>query len=191
VDVQALGVDLLSMAGHKLYAPKGVGALYVREGINPLKFCHGAGQEKGWRAGTENVLEIVGLGQACEIAARDLPSNMAHMQAMRDRLHQGIIAGRGEIIRLNGHPDHRLPNTLSLAFKNREANRLLEEIGLQIAASAGAACHADTISLSHVLQAMQVPVEWAKGTLRFSVGRPTTPEQIEKAITIIRDVVDQ
>jgi cysteine desulfurase len=191
VDVQALGVDLLSVAGHKLYAPKGVGALYVREGINPLKFCHGAGQEKGWRAGTENVLEIVGLGQACEIAARDLPSNMAHMQAMRDRLHQGIVTGHREIIRLNGHPDHRLPNTLSLAFKNREANRLLEEIGLQIAASAGAACHADTISLSHVLQAMQVPVEWAKGTLRFSVGRPTTPEQIEKAITIIRDVVGQ
>jgi cysteine desulfurase len=189
VDVQALGVDLLSVAGHKLYAPKGVGALYVRAGVNPLKFCHGAGQEKGWRAGTENVLEIVGLGQACEIAARDLASNMAHMQAMRDRLHLGIVAGRRENIRLNGHPDHRLPNTLSLAFKNREANRLLEAIGLQIAASAGAACHADTISLSHVLEAMQLPVEWAKGTLRFSVGRPTTPEQIEKAITIIRDTI--
>ena len=172
-DVQAMGVDLLSVAGHKLYAPKGIGALYVRQGVQPHKFCHGAGQEKGWRAGTENVLEIVGLGQACAVAARDLAANMAHMQTMRDRLHQGIFAQLEEV-RLNGHPEHRLPNTVSLAFKNREANRLLEEIGLEVAASAGAACHADSVTLSHVLEAMQVPIEWAKGTLRFSVGRMTT-----------------
>jgi cysteine desulfurase len=183
-DVQAMGVDLLSMAGHKLYAPKGIGALYVRHGVQPRKFCHGAGQEKGWRAGTENVLEIVGLGQACAVAARDLAANMAHMQAMRDRLHQGISA-QLEAVRLNGHPEHRLPNTVSLAFKNREANRLLEEIGLEVAASAGAACHADSVTLSHVLEAMQVPIEWAKGTLRFSVGRMTTPQEIEQATSTV------
>jgi cysteine desulfurase len=183
-DVQAMGVDLLSMAGHKLYAPKGIGALYVRQGVQPRKFCHGAGQEKGWRAGTENVLEIVGLGQACAVAARDLAANMAHMQAMRDRLHQGISA-QLEAVRLNGHPEHRLPNTVSLAFKNREANRLLEEIGLEVAASAGAACHADSVTLSHVLEAMQVPIEWAKGTLRFSVGRMTTPQEIEQATSTV------
>jgi cysteine desulfurase len=183
-DVQAMGVDLLSMAGHKLYAPKGIGALYVRQGVQPRKFCHGAGQEKGWRAGTENVLEIVGLGQACAVAARDLAANMAHMQAMRDRLHQGISA-QLEAVRLNGHPEHRLPNTVSLAFKSREANRLLEEIGLEVAASAGAACHADSVTLSHVLEAMQVPIEWAKGTLRFSVGRMTTPQEIEQATSTV------
>jgi cysteine desulfurase len=114
-DVRQLGVDLLSLAGHKLYAPKGVGALFVKQGALPEKFCFGAGQESGWRAGTENVLEIVGLGKACEIAARDLKANMEHLQAMRDRLHQGLVASL-EDIRLNGHEDLRLPNTLSLSF---------------------------------------------------------------------------
>ncbi|WP_235506153.1 cysteine desulfurase family protein [Desulfatitalea tepidiphila] len=117
VDVQALGADLLSVAGHKLYAPKGIGALYVRRGLQPEKFCHGAGQERGWRAGTENVPFIVALGKACEIAGRDLPAGMGHLQAMRDRLHHGIADGLTGV-RLNGHPDRRLPNTLSLAFRN-------------------------------------------------------------------------
>ncbi|MCJ8502274.1 cysteine desulfurase family protein [Desulfatitalea alkaliphila] len=184
VDVHALGVDLLSLAGHKLYAPKGVGALFIRTGLLPQVYCHGAGQERGWRAGTENVLEIVGLGKACEVAARDLTANMAQMQAMRDRLHQGL-AEQVAAMRLNGHPEHRLPNTVSLAFHNKEANRLLEEIGLAVAASAGAACHADSVSLSHVLEAMQVPLEWAKGTLRFSVGRRTTIEEIDRAVAVV------
>ena len=188
VDVQALGVDLLSVAGHKLYAPKGIGALYVRRGLQPEKFCHGAGQERGWRAGTENVPFIVALGKACEIAGRDLPAGMAHLQAMRDRLHHGIADGLTGV-RLNGHPDRRLPNTLSLAFRNLEANRILEEIGLEVAASAGAACHADTVSISHVLEAMQLPVDWAKGTLRFSVGRMTTAEQIDRAVSVVTAAV--
>jgi cysteine desulfurase len=183
-EVNVLGVDLLSVAGHKLYAPKGIGALYVRRGLEPQKFCFGAGQEKGRRGGTENVLEIVGLGQACLIAGRDLSANRVHMRAMRDRLHNAIVSRVPEV-RLNGHPDHRLPNTLSLAFKGLEANRLLEEIGLEVAASAGAACHADTVELSHVLQAMHAPVEWAKGTLRFSTGRMTTAEQIDRAAEVV------
>jgi len=188
VDVQALGVDMLSVAGHKLYAPKGIGALYVRRGLQPEKFCHGAGQERGWRAGTENVPSIVALGKACEIAGRDLPAGMAYLQVMRDRLHRGIADGL-EGVRLNGHPEQRLPNTLSLAFLNLEANRILEEIGLEVAASAGAACHADTVSISHVLEAMQLPVDWAKGTLRFSVGRMTTAEEIERAISVVTAAV--
>jgi len=117
VDVRALGVDLLSVAGHKLYAPKGVGALYIRKEVQPAKFCHGAGQERGWRAGTENVLEIVGLGKACEIAGRDLGGYISHMQNLRDRLHQGLLEALGDDVALNGHPEKRLPNTLSLAWR--------------------------------------------------------------------------
>ena len=188
VDVRAMGVDLLSVAGHKLYAPKGIGALYVRGGLEPEKFCQGAGQEMGWRAGTENVLEIVGLGKACEIAARNLAQNAAHMRAMRDRLHQAV-AERLADVRLNGHPDLRLPNTVSLAFKDLEANRILETIGLEVAASPGAACHSDSVSVSHVLQAMHVPLEWAKGTLRFSTGRMTTTEEIDRAATVVVEAV--
>jgi cysteine desulfurase len=185
VDVQALGVDLLSVAGHKLYAPKGVGALYIRSGVQPAKFCHGAGQERGWRAGTENVLEIVGLGQACEMAGRDLEQNSSHMRNLRDRLHQGLLAALGNEVALNGHPEKRLPNTLSLGFRGLAANRILEEIGLEIAASPGAACHSDQVAISHVLQAMGLAPEWAMGTLRFSVGRMTTADQIERALTVI------
>ncbi len=183
-DVQAMDVEMLSVAGHKLYASKGIGALYVRRELQPEKFCHGAGQEHGRRAGTENVLEIVGLGKACEIAARDLTANMAHMAAMRDRLYHRI-AGALTDVRLNGHAERRLPNTVSLAFKEMEANRILEEVGLEVAASAGAACHADTVSLSHVLEAMQVPLAWAKGTLRFSVGRTTSSEEIDRAAEVV------
>ncbi|MFC1812144.1 cysteine desulfurase family protein [Thermodesulfobacteriota bacterium] len=186
--VDELGVDLLSIAGHKVYAPKGVGALYIRQPLKPEKFCHGAGQEKGWRAGTENVLEIVGLGKACEIAGRELEENMKQMKLLRDRLHEGL--GRElEQVKLNGHPDKRLPNTLNLSFKGLEANRVLEEIGLEVAASAGAACHSDTVEVSHVLEAMGVPLDWAKGTLRFSVGRMTTASEIDKAVQVVVDAV--
>lgn len=184
VDVELLGVDLLSVAGHKVYAPKGVGALFVRRNLEIETFCHGAGQERGRRAGTENVLEIVGLGKACEIAGRRLEHSMQHLQHLRDRLHETLIAELA-MLRLNGHPNQRLPNTLSLGFKDMEANRLLEEIGLEVAASAGAACHADTVELSHVLEAMAVPVDWAKGTLRFSVGRMTTEAEIDRAAAVV------
>ena len=190
VDVATLGVDLLSLAGHKLYAPKGVGALYVRRGVALEAFMHGAGQEAGRRAGTENILEIVGLGKACEIAARDLEKNSRHLLSMRDRLHEAIAAGIGNV-RLNGRPDARLPNTLSLSFRNLEANRILEAIGLEVAASAGAACHADRVEISHVLKAMGVPVEWAKGTLRLTTGRMTTAEQIDRAARVICTAVKE
>jgi cysteine desulfurase NifS len=190
VNVDNLGVDLLSVAGHKAYAPKGIGALYIRAGVELPLLMHGAGHEGGRRPGTENVLEIVGLGQACQIAVRDLEHNVAHFQAMRDRLHEGLVRDLGdEAVRLNGHPQLRLPNTLSLSFRGVEANTLLSQINSQVAASAGAACHAGGVDVSAVLQSMAVPVEWAMGTVRFSVGRDTTSEQIDRAIGIVGGAV--
>jgi cysteine desulfurase len=181
--VDDLGVDLLSIAGHKLYAPKGIGALFVRHGTRLEKLIHGADHEQNRRAGTENVLEIVGLGKACEIARRDLVKNMDHMKTLRDRLHQGLTRELGEI-KLNGHPERRLPNTLSVGFANIEANTLLDEIQ-GVAASAGAACHSDSVDLSPVLAAMKVPLPYAMGTIRFSTGRMTTEEEIDRAVEIV------
>ncbi len=184
VDVKRPGVDLLSIAGHKVYAPKGVGALYIRQGLAPAKLMHGAGQEMAVRAGTENVLEIVGLGMACEIAGRDLEKNMTHMRAMRNRLFEGIKKECDQV-KLNGHPQKRLPNTLSSSFLGLEANRILDAIGTEVAASAGAACHSGTVQISEVLKAMNVPLEWAKGTLRLTTGRMTTAADIDKAVQVI------
>jgi cysteine desulfurase len=182
--VADLGVDLLSVAGHKIYAPKGIGALYVRKGVDVSLFCHGAGQEMGRRAGTENVLQIVGLGKACEIARRDMAANIARMRSTRDRLEAGLVAELDDI-RVNAQGAQRLPNTASVSFYNLEANRILEEIGLEVAASAGAACHADTVEISHVLKAMQIPEAWAKGTVRFTTGKMTTDEEIDRALEAV------
>ncbi len=183
-EVRELKVDLLSVAGHKVYAPKGVGALYVRDGVRLDRFMLGAGQESGRRAGTENVIGIVGLGAAATIAAQDLERNARHMASMRDVLH-GLLEQELSDVRLNGHKEKRLPNTLNISFKNMEANRILEEIASDVAASAGAACHSDTVTLSHVLEAMRVPIEWAKGTVRFSVGKMTTKAEIERAAAAV------
>ncbi len=186
VIVNDLGVDLLSVAGHKVYAPKGIGALYVRTGVQLVQLLHGADHEGGRRPGTENVLEIIGLGQACQIAGRDLERNGAHFQAMRDRLYQGLVRELGDVaVRVNGHPEKRLPNTLSLSFRGIEANVLLSEISEEVAASAGAACHAGGVDVSTVLEAMAVPLEWAMGTIRFSVGRSTTATEVDRAVTIV------
>ncbi len=176
----SLGVSLLSIAGHKLYAPKGIGALYIKGGLALDPFCHGAGQEAGRRAGTENVAMIAGLGKACETAKRNLEKNAAHMQALRDRLEEAVT---GEISgsKINGHPEHRLPNTSSISFYGLEANRVLDEIKDKVAASAGAACHSDTVALSHVLSAMAMDQQWAKGTIRLSTGRMSTRQEIDEA----------
>jgi cysteine sulfinate desulfinase/cysteine desulfurase-like protein len=185
--VDDLGVDLLTIAGHKLYGPKGIGALYVRKGTKLEKLIHGADHEQGRRAGTENVLEIVGLGKACEIAKRDLNKNMDHMQKMRDLLYQELMAGWDEI-RLNGHPERRLPNTLSVSFRNIEANKLIAEIDT-VAVSAGTACHSDAVKVSSVLQAMQVELEYAMGTVRFSTGKMTTAEEVKETASIFVDTL--
>ncbi len=187
VHVDTLGVDLLSLAGHKLYAPKGIGVLYIRHGTDLEKFVHGADHERNHRAGTENVLEIVGLGRACEIAQRDLRKNVEQTKAMRDLLHESLISQLDEV-KLNGHPDQRLPNTLNLSFRSIDANTLLSELD-DVAASAGAACHPDDVDVSPVLAAMEVPVEYAMGTIRFSTGRLTTEKEIEWAAARIVEVV--
>jgi cysteine desulfurase len=193
VKVKELGVDLLSVAGHKFYAPKGIGALYIRSGVNLVKFIHGADHESDRRAGTENVLEIVGFGKACEVAEQDLEDVVAHMRSMRDRLWEGLIdeLGTSGMLRLNGHPTERLPNTLSISFRSIEANTLLSEISDRVAASAGAACHAESVELSPVLEAMGVPVEYAMGTVRFSVGKMTTSEEVDEAVKVIADAIQR
>lgn len=188
VRVDEMGVALLSMAGHKVYAPKGVGALYIRNGTEADRLFHGAGQERGLRAGTENVLEIVGLGKACEVAERDFDLHHDRMRAMRDRLEEGLQSVLQDI-RFNGHRGNRLPNTASVSFSGIDANRLLEEIGLEVAASAGAACHSNRLEVSHVLQAMCITGSWAAGTVRFSVGRMTTPDEIDRAVNVVTSAV--
>ncbi len=186
--VNSLGVHLLSIAGHKLYAPKGIGALYIRQETELTKLIHGAGHEQGKRAGTENILGIVGLGKACEIARRDLEKNIAHMRTMRDELHNGLRE-RTEDAKLNGHPEKRLPNTLSLSFQGLDANRLLSEIKEHVAASSGAACHSEGDEISPVLKAMNIPIQWVRGTLRFSTGRMTTQDEIESTVNVISNAV--
>jgi cysteine desulfurase len=187
VDIEELGVDLLSMAGHKLYGPKGIGALYIRQGVQLEKLIHGADHEMDRRAGTENVMEIVGLGKACELAVGSRQSAIGNpdIQELRDLLYEGI---KDEIpeVKLNGHPKLRLPNTLSLSFPGVDASRLLTEMK-GIAASAGAACHSDRTDVSSVLSAMNLPIYLAMGTIRFSLGRMTTEQEIQKAIPIITD----
>jgi cysteine desulfurase len=192
VDVNVLGVDFLSVAGHKFYAPKGIGALYIREGRHIAPLMHGAGQESGRRAGTENVLEIVGLGQAAEMARRELPDSLPRIRQLRDRLWEAL-AGSIPDIRRNGDPapDGGLPNTLSVSFRQVEANTLLGVIGDRVAASAGAACHANSVTISKVLEAMHVPLDYAMGTVRLSLGLHTTAEEVDDAAKIIAAAVGQ
>ena len=187
VRVDDLNVDLLSIAGHKLYAPKGIGALYLRPGVRLQKLMHGAGHEQDRRAGTENIIEMAGLGRACELIEQNLPAYADHMATMRDRLQRGLL-NTGTDARVNGHPDNHLPNTLSISFRGVEADRVLASLPT-VAASAGAACHSDRVEVSHVLAAMNVPEEYAMGTLRLTVGRFTTADEIDRAITEIREVV--
>lgn len=183
VDVNELGVDLLSIAGHKLYAPKGVGALYVRRGVKLEPFMHGAGHENGRRAGTENVASIVGLGKACEIIKRN-PGQARRARDLRDRLFDRLHQALGDKIVVNGHPDQRLPNTLNVNFLGQTGAELLRTLP-DVAASTGSACHAGSVSLSPVLAAMGVPPEIGKGAMRLSVGRFTTEEEIARAAEML------
>ena len=180
VDVGALEVDMLSVAGHKVYAPKGVGVLFVRRGVKLEPLLHGAGHEGGRRAGTENVPYIVGLGKACDIAQQMLPAATAKLQSLRDRLWHRLCEGLGERITLNGHPDQRLPNTLNVNFVGQVGAELLARVP-EIAASTGSACHEGQIELSPVLAAMGVAPALGKGAVRLSVGRFTTVEEIDRA----------
>jgi cysteine desulfurase len=184
VDVNELGVDLLTVAGHKLYAPKGVGALYVRHGVKLEPLIHGAGHEKGRRAGTENVPYAVGLGRACVLAAQSLPAATERLRALRDRLHAKLRDALGERLALNGHPELRLPNTLNVNFVGHVGAELLAAVP-GVAASTGSACHEGQVKLSPVLAAMGVPPELGRGAVRLSVGRFTTEDEIDRAAEML------
>ena len=177
--VDDLGVDLLSIAGHKLYAPKGIGALYVRRGVRLEPFVHGAGHESGRRAGTESALLDAALGEACAIAADLTP--MDGVRALRDRLWDGLRALFGDEVVLNGHPVERLPNTLNVSFVGRPGADVIAALG-DVAASTGSACHADSIELSPVLTAMGVEPRVGMGAVRLSLGRMTTAAEVEAAL---------
>lgn len=189
VTVEATGADMITIAGHKLYAPKGIGALYVRRGIELQKMIHGAAHEQNLRAGTENVLEIVGLGKACEVVSRELSKQAPLMRKLRDRLETELIE-RLPQCRVNGDRELRLPNTLSVSFPGIEANTIISELE-QVACSPGAACHSDKVMMSHVLEAMHVPVEYAMGTIRFSTGYMTTESEIESAVDAIEKTINR
>jgi cysteine desulfurase len=178
--VRDLGIDLLTIAGHKLYAPKGVGALYIRNGINLEPLIHGAGHEGGRRAGTESALLAAALGEAC-VLARDL-SAMKDVKALRDRLWTALKEQFGNRIALNGHPEERLPNTLSVSFLGQVGADLLATIP-EIAASIGSACHSGRVELSPTLKAMGVAPEFGMGAIRFSLGRATTREDIDEVVS--------
>jgi len=189
VDVAALGVDFLTVAGHKLFAPKGVGALFVRRGVPLTPMLRGGGQEQGLRAGTENVPYIVALGEACALAAEDLDAEMARQEEL-GRVFLAGLEKLGALFVLHSAKAPRLPNTMAVGFKGYRAVDILSGlVGMDVALSAGAACHGDTTTVSHVLTAMAVPDEYAFGTLRFSWGRPTSREQVEEVLDRLGQVL--
>lgn len=177
VRVRELGVNMLTLAGHKVYAPKGVGALYVSDGQALEPLMHGASHESGRRAGTENVAGIVGLGMACYYAGQDIEKSSKRMASLRDRLHQGILKITKKAV-LNGHPVERLPNTLNISFLGRSGSDILAAMP-DVAASTGSACHDRQVAISGVLLAMGADSERGAGSVRFSVGRYTTEEEID------------
>ncbi|MFO0925811.1 MAG: cysteine desulfurase family protein [Gemmataceae bacterium] len=180
VNVRDLGVDLLTVAGHKLYAPKGVGLLYVRRGVRLESFIHGAGHEGGRRAGTENVPYLVGLGTACALAHVGLPEAGLRLRHLRDRLWRRLQDALGDRVVLNGHPERRLPNTLNVNFVGHVGAELLQKVP-GVAASTGSACHEGQVTQSPVLCAMGVPPTIGQGAVRLTVGRFTTEDEVDRA----------
>ncbi len=180
VNVDALGVDLLTIAGHKFGAPKGVGALYVRTGMPIRPILHGAEQEHGLRPGTENVALIVAFGAAAALAAADLPALSARLRLLRDRLHDRLAAGVPGL-QLNGHAEQRLPNTLHVSFPGVDGRELLAAVADTVAASVGSACHSDHDTVSGVLAAMGIDAARARGAVRLSVGRTTGADEVDCA----------
>jgi cysteine desulfurase len=187
--VDDLRADLLTVAGHKVYAPKGIGALFIRRGIKIDPYIHGAAQEGGRRAGTENVPYIAALGKAMELAAQRLASDGPRILSLRDRFHKQL-RDRVDGIELNGHPTERLPNTLNVSFSGVVGADLLAQTP-EIAASTGSACHEGSGELSGVLKAMRTSREQGFGAVRFSIGRFTTVEEIDRAVEIIAAKIEE
>ena len=182
VDLDALNVDLFSFSAHKIYGPKGAAGLYIRKGTKMASVQHGGEHERRRRAGTENVPGIVGLGKAVEVRGRDMAAEEGRVRALRDRLWEGLSARVSEI-RLNGHPTERLPGTCNVCFRNIESESIVLGLDLKgVGVSAGSACTSGNVEPSHVLVAMGVPLDWAMGTVRCSVGRSTTAEDIDYVV---------
>ncbi|MDF2673358.1 MAG: cysteine desulfurase NifS [Clostridiales bacterium] len=185
VDVNRLQVDFLTVAGHKLYAPKGVGALYMRSGINIEPLIHGAGHECGRRAGTENIVLNAALGEACEIAREAF--NSSKTEELTQYFYKRLLEIFGDKIKLNGHPTLKLPNTLNISFIGYNGYEVIEKLG-DVALSTGSACHSGSVSISPVLAAMGVPFEIARGAVRFSFGRFTTKEELDIVLDRLKHI---
>lgn len=189
IHAKKIPVDMLSASAHKFHGPKGIGFLYIRDGVMMPSFIHGGGQEKGKRAGTENVAGIVGMAKALSIAKRELVQKQKEETALRNYFIREVMREIPDV-RLNGHAEKRLPGNVNLSFKQVSGTALLvflEEEGIY--ASAGSACSAGQTSLSHVIKAIQVPKEYAYGTIRFSFGRETTKKEIEKTISVLKNSI--
>ena len=189
VNVQELGVDLLSLAAHKFYGPKGVGALYVRRGVKLTPVIHGGGQERNRRAGTENIAGIVGMAKALELALQDLPASQTRITVLRDYLIDSVLQ-RFDHVRLNGHRTQRLPGNTNFSFEFIEGESLLLNLDLKgVAASSGSACTSGSLEPSHVLLAMGICHETAHGSLRLTLGKTTTREDIDYVLEILPEIV--
>src|SRR5213080_2166656 len=189
IDVHGSSIDLLSFSGHKIYGPKGIAGLYIRKGTKMVAIQHGGEHERRRRAGTENVPGIVGLGKAVEIRARDMKAEAERVSALRDRMWEGIRARVPEV-RLNGHPTERLPGTANICYRNVESESIVLALDLKgIAVSAGSACTAGSVEPSHVLVAMGVPLDWAMGAVRSSLGRSTTTEDVDFVVASVTEAV--
>ena len=191
VDVNELGVDLLSMSAHKLYGPKGVGALYIRKGIKLAPFMHGGGQEKKRRASTENVPGIVGFGKAAELARQDMNEEAQRLTRLRDLLIKGLLE-QIDHVRLNGHPQKRLPNNVNISVDFVEGESMLLNLDLEgICASTGSSCSSSSLEASHVLLAIGLPHERAHGSLRFTLGKWTSEDDIGRVLEILPKIISR
>jgi cysteine desulfurase len=189
IDLDAFGIDLLSFSSHKIYGPKGVAGLYIRKGTKMVSVQHGGEHERRRRAGTENVSGIVGFGKAVEVRARDMKEESVRVTALRNRLWEGISARVPEV-RLNGHPTRRLPGTCNMCFRHVESESIVLGLDLKgIGVSAGSACTSGSVEPSYVLVAMGVPLDWAMGSVRSSLGRGTTAEDIDYVIDCVEPLV--
>ena len=191
IDVKKLGVDMLSLSGHKLYAPKGVGILYIKKGTKLHPLLHGGSHERNRRAGTENIPYIVGLAKACEMASKNMKVENERILNLRQKLENGVLE-KIEHVQINGHPDKRLSNTSNISFNFIEGEGLLLSLDLEgIAASTGSACSSGTLEPSHVLSAMGISPEKSQGSLRFSMGHYTTDKDIEEVLKVLPKIVDR
>jgi cysteine desulfurase len=189
IDVDAFNIDLLSFSGHKIYGPKGVAGLYIRKGTKLVSVQHGGEHERRRRAGTENVPGIVGLGKAVEVRGREMKDEAVRVAALRDRLWHGIRE-RVPDVRLNGHPTERVPGTANIAYRHVESESIVLGLDLKgIAVSAGSACTSGSVEPSYVLVAMGVPIEWAMGAVRTSLGRSTTADDIDYVVESVEPIV--